>query len=233
MAPSLMETPLVVVDWGRLEYETAFSRQQDMVSGLLAGTIRDNLILVEHPPTVTLGRRATGADLHCSEQALRAQGVVLQRINRGGLATAHEPGQLVAYPITRLKRHDVRWFADSFLNVVVSVLADFGVKGELKQGEPGVWVNGKKICSFGIALKKWISSHGIAVNINNSLATFNLIVPCGRPREVVTSLRQELGHEVDMNLVKKRFVGHFCTAFAYRAAACTANEKTGEEYALS
>jgi len=158
---------------------------------------------------------------------------VLQRINRGGLATAHEPGQLVAYPITRLKRRDVRWFADSFLNVVVSVLADFGVKGELKQGEPGVWVDGKKICSFGIALKRWISSHGVAVNINNSLATFNLIVPCGRPQEVVTSLRQELGHEVDMSLVKERFVGHFCTAFAYRAAAYTANQKTGEEYALS
>lgn len=208
-------TPLKIVDWGLLDYEQAFARQEQMVKQRLAGEGEDTLILVEHPATVTLGRRGSDADLHFPEQIYSQRGVSLKRINRGGLATAHEPGQLVAYPIVVLKRQDVRWFTDQFLHVVIQLLSDYGVTGLLKKGEPGVWVNGGKICSFGIALKKWISSHGIAVNINNSLETFAMIVPCGQPREVVTSLARELGRQSDMVEVKKRFVTHFCSVFSY------------------
>lgn len=211
----MMLTDLKIEDWGLLDYRCAFDRQADLVAGHLNGTARDTLILVEHPATVTLGRRATAADLLYADQIFADRGVVLQRINRGGLATAHEPGQLVAYPVVALKKHDLRWFADTFLGVVGHMLADFGVQGELKPAEPGVWVNGGKICSFGIALKKWISSHGIAVNVNNSLETFAMIVPCGQPREIVTSLRRELGREVPMDEVKASLIHHFCQAFAY------------------
>ena len=208
-------TLLEIEDWGLTDYQVAFDRQIEMVKLRLSGGGNDILIFVEHPTTVTLGRRATQADLHFPEKAFAEYGITVQKINRGGLATAHEPGQLVVYPVIELKKKDLRWFADQFLNVVVKLLADYGVEGYLKDGEPGVWVEGRKICSFGIALKKWISSHGIALNINNSLETFTMIVPCGRPDEMVTSLSRELNHEVAMAKVKSLFIEHFCRAFAY------------------
>jgi len=211
-----MTTSLQIEDWGLTDYRLAFDRQAEMVQAQLSGKGKDTLIFVEHPVTVTLGRRATQADLIFSEKIFSDRGVALHKINRGGLATAHEPGQLVVYPIVALKKKDLRWFADQFLNVVIHVLADYGVDGYLKVGEPGVWVGGKKICSFGIALKKWVSSHGIALNINNSLKTFTMIVPCGQPDERVTSLSLELGHDVAMEEVKNKFLDHFCSAFSYQ-----------------
>ncbi len=208
-------TPLDIEDWGLTEYGLAFERQVQMVQTRLVDRRNDTLIFVEHPTTVTLGRRATQEDLHFTEKIFSERGVTLQKINRGGLATAHEPGQLVVYPIVKLKKNDLRWFANQFLHVVLSFLADYGVQGYLKDGEPGVWVEGRKICSFGIALKKWVSSHGIALNINNSLETFSMIVPCGRPGEMVTSLSRELEQPVDMAEAKVRFAEYFCAAFAY------------------
>ncbi len=209
-------TPLKVEDWGLTDYQLAFDRQAEMVQARVSGKGGDTLVFVEHPNTVTLGRRATQADLHYPEKIFSERGITVQKINRGGLATAHEPGQLVVYPIIQLKKRDLRWFAKQFLNVVISLLADYNVVGYLKDGEPGVWVEGQKICSFGIALKKWVSSHGIALNLNNSLETFALIVPCGRPSEVVTSLSRELGHTVDIVEAKKRFIAHFCATFDYQ-----------------
>ncbi|MFK5925914.1 MAG: lipoyl(octanoyl) transferase LipB [Desulfuromusa sp.] len=208
-------TFLKIEDWGLTDYWLAFDRQAEMVAARLSGSGNDILVFVEHPTTVTLGRRATQDDLRFSEEVFSERGVTLQKINRGGLATAHEPGQLVVYPIVQLKKNDLRWFANQFLNVVINVLADYGVEGYLKDGEPGVWVAGRKICSFGIALKKWISSHGIALNINNTLETFDMIIPCGRPHEVVTSLSRELKHPVAMAEAKIRLVKHFCVAFDY------------------
>lgn len=208
-------TPLDIEDWDLTDYWLAFERQAKMVQARVDGQGADTLIFVEHPTTVTLGRRATQADLHFPEEIFAERGITLQKINRGGLATAHEPGQLVVYPIIKLKKKDLRWFANQFLNVVIRLLADYGVQGNLKEGEPGVWVEGRKICSFGIALKKWVSSHGIALNINNSLETFAMIVPCGRPSEMVTSLSKELGQSVDMVEVKNRFIAHFCDTFEY------------------
>ncbi len=208
-------TPLKIEDWGLTEYQPAFDRQVAMVQQQLGGQGQDTLVLVEHPATVTLGRRATAADLHSSSSSYQERGITLQKINRGGLATAHEAGQLVVYPVIRLKKKDLRWYADQFLKVVVSLLAEYGVEGYLKDGEPGVWVDGRKICSFGIALKKWVSCHGIALNINNNLEVFTTIVPCGRPAEEVTSLSLELGCQIDMDAIKSSFVTLFCSYFDY------------------
>jgi lipoate-protein ligase B len=192
-----------------------------MVQEILAEVRCDTLVFVEHPETVTLGRRATAADLHLSEAVFATRGVVLQKINRGGLATAHEPGQFVVYPIIRLKKKDLRWFADQFLRVVISLLADYGIEGHLKDGEPGVWVDNRKICSFGIALKRWVSCHGIALNMNNTLETFDTIVPCGHPDEQVTSLARELGCPVDKTEAKFLFTQHFCRTFDYYVITCS------------
>ena len=210
-----MLTPLNIEDWGVLEYQVALERQTAMVQQHLAGQGHDTLVLVEHPATITFGRRATGADLRLPEAELGARKVSLQQINRGGLATAHEPGQLVAYPVLLLKKRDLHWFSITFLGAVISLLADYGLPGDLKATEPGVWVGGRKICSFGIALKKWVCSHGIALNVNNDLSTFDTIVPCGRPGEIVTSMSRELGCELDMCEVKQRLCRHFLTAFSY------------------
>lgn len=209
-------TRLVVEDWGLLEYEQALTRQEQLVQLRQQEAIVDTLVLVEHPAVVTLGRRGSSADLKVPAAVFDASGVALQSINRGGLATAHEPGQFVAYPILALKRRDLRWFSTTFLGVVVELLAEYGLDGQLKPNEPGVWVNGGKICSFGIAVRKWISSHGIALNVNNELRTFEMIVPCGRPQERVTSIVLELGQPLDMSELKRKFVQLFCAAFAYQ-----------------
>lgn len=208
-------TPLRIADWGLLDYRQALDRQAEMIQKHLHGEGVDTLVLVEHPPTVTLGRRGSEADLRFEDDVFATRGISLQNINRGGLATAHEPGQLVAYPILELKKKDVRWFAEVFLGTVVRLLEEYGLQGHLKSGEPGVWVEGRKICSFGIALKKWVCSHGIALNVNNSLATFDMIVPCGRPQEIVTSLARELGEMVSMDELRRNFVNHFAAAFDY------------------
>ncbi|WP_303722568.1 lipoyl(octanoyl) transferase LipB [Malonomonas rubra] len=212
-------TPLIVEDWGLLKYEQSFERQNRLLLELQAGQRPDTLVMVEHPAVVTLGRRGSVEDLKIPQSEFNSSGVELKNINRGGLATAHEPGQFVAYPIVVLKKKDLRWYADSLLKVVVAVLHEYGLEGVLKKGEPGVWVNGGKICSFGIAVKKWCSMHGIALNVNNDLKTFGLIVPCGRPQETVTSIVRELGSPVDMDELKQYFVSKFCTTFSYQPKA--------------
>ena len=207
---------LQIQDWGVLVYGQACVRQQDMVQALLSGRGTNTLVLTEHPATVTLGRRGGESDLRCGEADFTRRGVVLQRINRGGLATAHEPGQLVVYPVMELPVRDLRHFTSGFLQVVVDLLAQYGVVGELQPGNPGVWVQGRKICSFGIALKRWVTCHGIALNLNNDLSTFDLIVPCGVPNEQVTTLARETGKPVDVQKVKGQMVSLFCQQFGYQ-----------------
>lgn len=207
---------LHVQDWGVVIYNEACNRQNAMVQALLSGSGNNTLILTEHPPTVTLGRRAGESDLRCGEGEFAHRGVTLQRVNRGGLATAHEPGQLVIYPVLELPVKDLRHFTSGFLKVVVDLLAQYDVAGELKPGNPGVWVAGRKICSFGIALKRWVTSHGIALNLNNDLSTFGLIVPCGVANEQVTSLARETGTSVDTQQIKEQMVTLFCQEFGYQ-----------------
>lgn len=214
---TVTDAPLLQIqDWGVFGYEQACVRQQDMVQALLSGCGANTLVLTEHPATVTLGRRGGESDLRCGEDDFTRRGVALQRINRGGLATAHEPGQLVVYPVMKLPVRDLRHFTSGFLQVVVKLLAQYGVVGELKPGNPGVWVKGRKICSFGIALKRWVTCHGIALNLNNDLSTFDLIVPCGVPHEQVTSLARETGKPVDMQHIKEQMVILFCQQFGYQ-----------------
>lgn len=212
---------LHIEDWGTSAYAEACSRQARMVTAHLSHSGADTLILTQHPPTVTLGRRGSEADLRCTEPSLADRGVTLHRINRGGLATAHEPGQLVVYPVMNLPVKDLRHFTAGFLNTVIKVLAEYGLHGELKSGNPGVWVRGRKICSFGIAVKRWVASHGIALNVNNDLSTFELIVPCGVTTEKVTSLLHETGQQADMSQVKKQMVDLFCRQFGYHPVYAT------------
>ena len=209
-------TLLHLQHWGLVPYQEALLRQQELQQLRIADKIPDTLIIVQHPSVVTLGLRGGASDLRLDEETIVQSGVDLHHINRGGFATAHEPGQMVAYPIVRLKKNDLRWYAQTFLQSLAATLADYGLIAEFKEGEPGLWVNGCKIASFGIAVKKWVSSHGIALNIANNLSTFAMIVPCGKPGEAITSMQQELNQPVDLADVVDRFVRHFCEQFDYR-----------------
>lgn len=210
--------PLEIIDWGLLGYESASLRQQELVAERLRGEVPDRLILVEHPPTVTIGRSGTSADLLLSLETLLQLGVVVHAAERGGKVTYHGPGQLVAYPVIELRQKDLHWYVQALLESVAILLRDYGLHPVFKKGEPGIWVNGGKIASIGVAVKKWVSFHGIALNVNPDMAPFGWIVPCGNPAEQITSIEQELGHAVDIAMIKTRFSDIFRKAFGYGEA---------------
>ena len=206
---------LNIVDWGLLDYEQAFDRQSKLLAERLSGQTTDSVILVEHPPVRTLGRRGTNADLRISEEVLQNSGIALHRTDRGGQATAHEPGQLVAYPIIELREKDLHLYVQRLLETVAAVLQQYGLEPTFKKGEPGLWVDEKKIASLGVAVKRWVTSHGVALNVNNSLQVFDSIVPCGHPDQKLTSMEKELGRSLPLAEVQEVFVTKFREIFGY------------------
>ena len=209
---------LEVVDWGVLDYASASIRQQALVAERLRGGAPDRLILVEHSPVVSIGRNGATRDLLLAENTFRENGVEICRSERGGQVTYHGPGQMVAYPVIELREKDLHQYIKFLLCCVAALLREYGLKPVFKVGEPGLWVNGGKIASIGVSVKKWVTSHGVALNVNNDLAPFQWIVPCGKPGERITSLRSELGYQVDMARVKKSLVRNFREAFGYGEA---------------
>ncbi len=210
-----MVESIKVLDLGLMEYGEALRRQKELVEKRLAGEVCDHLIVVEHPPVVTLGRRGDSSDLLLTEDYLNAAGIEVCRVERGGRATYHGPGQLVAYPIIKLRRQDLHVYVRTLLESVAAVLEEYGLNPEFKDGEPGVWVNGRKIASIGVAVSNWVTYHGVALNVNTDLLPFSWIVPCGKPLETVTSMEKELGRSVDLPQIKKLFIAGFKKSFQY------------------
>jgi len=217
---------LEVQDWGRVEYEEALGRQRAMAEERMAERVPDRLVLVEHPPVVTLGRSASEADLRLPEEALKEKGIRVSRVERGGMATFHGPGQLVAYPIVRLRERDLHVFLTGLLGAMEEVLRSYGLEPERKKGRPGLWVKGAKIASVGVAVRKWVTFHGIAVNVNTDPGWFDCIVPCGQPGERITSIARELGRGIDATEVKKRFVRAFADQFKYTEISKKGNNES-------
>jgi lipoate-protein ligase B len=175
----------------------------------------DRLDLLEHPPVYTLGRGADATFL-----AAAAGGPVpVVRTSRGGQVTYHGPGQLVAYPVLDLRRHrcDVRWYVRRLEDVLIRTLATFGVEGERVAGAPGVWVAGAKIASIGIAVRRWITWHGLALNVDVDLTPFTRIVPCGLAGVRMTSLAGE-GRSVGVVEAAAALTGAFARVFGYDTA---------------
>jgi lipoic acid synthetase len=206
---------LQVIDWGLLRYDQAYRRQKKMVSERIADQCPDRLVFVEHQPVVTIGRSGSLKDLCVQPEVLRGEKVNLHFADRGGKATFHGPGQLVLYPIIKLEEKDLHVFLKRLLDSLAAVLRSYGLIPELKNGNPGVWVGGSKIASVGIAVRKWVTYHGIALNIATDLKGFNLIVACGQPDEKITSIENEIGNRVDPSQVKKRLIQSFCRIFGY------------------
>ncbi len=210
-----LETPpiLEVLDLGKIGYNEALKFQKSRVQSRVDEVLGDTLLLAEHPPVITLGLRAKNDEIHISEEELKARGVEVAKVGRGGMATFHGPGQLVAYPIMKLKRMSVPIFVDKILSAIEYTLSTFGIKSERNVNGYGVWVNGAKIASVGLALQKWVTYHGVALNVNTDLNYFNMISPCGNPTERITSMQQELGHELDYKAVSQCFVEAFAREF--------------------
>ncbi len=203
---------------GRMEYTAAWERQRQLARARSSGQIGDTLLLVEHPPTITLGNKARHDHILASPDELARRGVAVVQSDRGGEVTYHAPGQLVAYPIFKLSQHgsDVGRYVRNLEESVIRLLADYGLSGERVPGLTGVWVrNGAaKICAIGVKLSaSGVTTHGLALNVDPDLSGFNLIVPCGISDRGVTSLAAELGAAPPLAEVAERLIGQICAVF--------------------
>ncbi len=203
---------LIVRHLGSVEYSQSLSIQEELLSRKFAGDADDYLLILEHPPVYTLGRGADEADLQGAPERL---GVPAIRTGRGGGATFHGPGQLVAYPILSLSRpeRDVHRYVRNLESVLIRTCDIFGVAGGVCEGAPGVWVDGAKIASIGVGLRRWTTFHGVALNVNTDLVHFASIVTCRMPNLRLTSLEQCLGKALSMAEVSRVFVESFCATF--------------------
>ena len=179
------------------------------------------LLMVEHNPVFTLGKSGKREHVLVSEEQLRNLGIEFFQINRGGDVTYHGLQQIVGYPILDLDKFktDLGWYLRSLEQVIIDVLAEYGLKGERSAGETGVWLEpndpfmARKICAMGIKCSRWITMHGFALNVNTDLSHFEFIVPCGIQGKTVTSLEKELGHKVNYEAVKEKIKKHFQLIF--------------------
>ncbi|HXC25078.1 MAG TPA: lipoyl(octanoyl) transferase LipB [Gemmatimonadaceae bacterium] len=196
---------LHVQNLGVRSYAEVLAFQRDLAERRISGDVsQDVLVLVEHPPVVTLGRRKEDNKLPVSEDFLKAQGIELFEVERGGGVTFHGPGQLVGYPIFDLRRHtqDLHWYLRQVEESLIRALAAYDIPAERNPGFTGVWTQGRKIASIGVHARSWVTWHGFALNVTTDLSYFNLMTPCGIDGVVMTSMQQEvperqiLGREV-------------------------------------
>lgn len=185
---------LLVCELGSMPYPDALELQRAVARARITGAFsEDLLLLVEHPPVVTLGRSSRQQHLLVSPATLAARGVELYEVERGGDVTFHGPGQLVGYPIIDLKRHrqDLHWYLRQVEAALISALASFGIQGERNAGFTGVWTQGRKLASIGVHARDWVTWHGFALNVTTDLSYFDVMVPCGISAVEMTSVARE------------------------------------------
>jgi lipoyl(octanoyl) transferase len=192
-----------ILELGLVDYDRTRQIQLQLVDKRINDKITDTFIFVEHPPTITVGRGVRDNNILVSEEVLRERGVHVCEVERGGDVTFHGPGQQVIYPIVDLERRgrDLHRFLRDLEEVVINFLGNYDLNGERIPGKTGVWVGDKKICAIGIAVKRWVSYHGLALNLCTDLSYFNLINPCGFSSSTVTSLESLTGIRVDRSRV--------------------------------
>lgn len=196
-------------------YENGMRLQQRLVEMRQRDEIEDQLLLLEHPPVITLGRGGRPANLLASEQMLRAERIRFFETTRGGDITYHGPGQVVGYPILHLGegRRDVRKFVTQLEEVLIRTAAEYGVTAERIEGKRGIWVGSNKIAAIGVRIARWVTSHGWALNVNTNLDHFSMIVPCGLQGLGVTSIAREVGRPVPIEETREILASHFAAVF--------------------
>jgi lipoate-protein ligase B len=211
-----------VVHLGLVPYARALELQRAVARARISGAIaHDVLLLLEHPPVVTLGRSAKAQHLVASPALLEARGVELFEAERGGDVTFHGPGQLVGYPIVNLRGHkqDLHWYLRQVEAVLMHALDAIGIPSERSEGRTGVWTSGRKIASIGVHARDWVTWHGFALNVHTDLSYFDLMVPCGLSGVTMTSVARELGASAPpLSVVAETVVESFGTVFALAPA---------------
>ena len=211
-------TPCQVRQPGLVPYGVAHDLQRQLVEQRKLDQIPDTLLLLEHPPVITLGRAAERANILADDETRRRLGVELHETGRGGDVTFHGPGQLVGYPIIKLSpdRCDIRRYVRDLQEVLIRTTAEYGLdatRHDESNPNVGVWVDGRKLAALGIRISRWVTMHGFALNVTTNLSYFQLIVPCGIRNHGVTSLQSLLGREVPLDEVAGRVIRHFGDVF--------------------
>ncbi len=215
---------LTVDHLGTVAYRPAWELQDELADQRRGRRIGDRLLLVEHFPVYTIGRGGNPANMLATPERLREIGAELIRIDRGGDITFHGPGQIVAYPIVELRDPlDLRRYVRTLEAAVIATAAAFGVSAGRLEGRPGIWVDGeRKLAAIGVRVKRGVTTHGLALNVNNDLRWFDEMIPCGIPDKGVTSLARELGAPVAMDAVEdelaRQLADHLGLALADGAA---------------
>ncbi len=204
MLASPSRRPALLVDLGRRDYQETWALQKRLVEERQAGARPDTLILVEHPEVITLGRKRSSRD------NVLAHDIPVVEVERGGDVTYHGPGQLVGYPILFLEgpERDLHAYLRNLEEAHIRLCADLGLSARREPGWTGVWVGDRKLVSLGVAVRRWVTMHGFALNVSTELARFAAINPCGLQASVMTSLAQLLHRSMRLDEVKPRLVRH-------------------------
>ena len=231
-----------LIDWGLIDYQQAWDKQEEIFNSTVklkteirnrqvavtpdAAPIEDNditpnyLIFCEHPHVYTLGKSGKAEHLLLDEQGLKEKNAVYYPVNRGGDITYHGPGQLVSYPILDLDNFftDIHLYLRTLEEAIILTLADYGLQAGRYPGYTGVWFDAdndkaRKICAMGVRCSRWVTMHGLALNVNTNLDYFKNMIPCGIDDKDVTSMERELGRKVDINEVKKILTHHISVLF--------------------
>jgi lipoate-protein ligase B len=211
----IKERKLLVQRLGLVDYESALAIQKETEAAVKNGIQPDTLLLLEHPHTLTIGRRGDTSAILLDEEQLRRRNVTLFETNRGGKVTYHGLGQVVGYPIINLSpdREDVHRYVRDLEEVVIRTMSDFGIEAFRIEGLTGVHTERGKVAAIGVHIARWVTTHGFALNVNTNLDYFDLIIACdGEP---VTSMEELLGSETPLNLVEVHIITHFQTVFSY------------------
>jgi lipoyl(octanoyl) transferase len=212
-----VERPIEIRRLGVIPYAEALALQRSLVEERKAGRVPDLLLLLQHPPVITLGVKGDGGRSHvvASPERLDELDITIEETGRGGDVTYHGPGQIVGYPIIDLApdRCDVHRYVRDVEEVMIRVAAEYGVMAGRIKGLTGAWVGADKIAAIGVRISRWVTSHGFALNVNTNLDHFGLIVPCGIADHGVTSLERACGRALPMDQVEDAVVRHFADVF--------------------
>jgi lipoyl(octanoyl) transferase len=211
--------PLAVRRLGRVRYADGLALQAELVRDRQAGLVPDTLLLLEHDPVFTLGQNARPENVLAPPEVLRARGFDVHQTGRGGDVTYHGPGQLVAYPILNLSpdRCDIHLYLRDLEEVMIRTCADYGLEAGRVDKMTGTWIAGRKVGAIGVRVSRWVTSHGLALNVNTDLEAFRHIVPCGLAGHDVTSLARETGRPLALGDVTNRLLHHFTALFGRTA----------------
>ena len=211
-----MTKPLEIIDLGTCPYGKAWDIQKELHAKRVAGEIPDTLILVEHPHVYTLGKNANAQHLIATQDYLKSKGIEIYNVDRGGDITYHGPGQLVGYPIFNLKHHkeSVSWYVHTVEQILINLLALYGISAKRIEKLTGVWVGDRKIAAIGMRVSKWVTMHGFALNVSTDLSLYDGIIPCGIVSKGITRIIDH-NPDIQMKQVKRDVIDKFINLFEF------------------